>query len=184
MLCINKYNSFLPVIENIPYLKNGVFWDVTPCDSVMLMMEALSSSETSVLTRATLRNIPEEATLHSHCSVNLKSYIFHTCLRLASEWNACRGQDVDLLIFLIFYLPANIYPDLLFGIVQPYLISSDTALRVSHVKEREVFYAQSLSLTPTSLPLIIMGPHCLCRYKTKEFNMELMSNSVGLPSGL
>jgi hypothetical protein len=29
-----------------------------------------------------------------------------------------------------------------------------------------------------------MGPHCLCRYKTKEFNMELMSNSVGLPSGL
>jgi hypothetical protein len=52
-------------------MKNGVFWDVTPCGSckmrrllvtaivpsspvlVTLMKEALSSSETSVLTRAT-----------------------------------------------------------------------------------------------------------------------------------
>jgi hypothetical protein len=33
---------------------------------VTLMMEALSSSETSVLTRATWHNISENATLHSH----------------------------------------------------------------------------------------------------------------------
>jgi hypothetical protein len=43
---------------------------------VTLMMEVKISSETSVLTRATWRNIPEYDISHSHCRENLSSSNF------------------------------------------------------------------------------------------------------------
>jgi hypothetical protein len=51
--------------------------NVVPSSPILVtpMMVASSSSETSVLTRATRRNIPEDTTVHSHRGENLKSYI-------------------------------------------------------------------------------------------------------------
>jgi hypothetical protein len=55
---------------------------------VTLMKEALSPSETLVLTRVTGRNTPEDDILHSHRRENLKSYIALT------GWTLQRRRNV------------------------------------------------------------------------------------------
>jgi hypothetical protein len=55
---------------------------------VTLMMEAVRSSVTTVLTRATWQNIPKDGILHSHRHENLKSDIvllFYTIINLISH---------------------------------------------------------------------------------------------------
>jgi hypothetical protein len=66
------------------------------------MKEALSSPETSVLTRATRRDIPENAILHSHSSENLKSHIELTGWTL--QWR-CNVSPVKY--ELGFYIPED-----------------------------------------------------------------------------
>jgi hypothetical protein len=73
-------------------IKNGVFWDVTPCGSVRrllvtanvpgspnlitLMMEGLSSSETSVLTIAIRRNSRDDAILYICYNLKIKEIFY------------------------------------------------------------------------------------------------------------
>jgi hypothetical protein len=51
------------------------------------MMQAIRSSETPVLTRAILCNIPEDGILHSHRRENIKSYAAITSLSTTERYS-------------------------------------------------------------------------------------------------
>jgi hypothetical protein len=65
-VCRVRNVLWLPVTANVVH---------TSLILVTLMTEAIRSFETSILTRATRRLIPEAGVLHNHRHKNLKSYI-------------------------------------------------------------------------------------------------------------
>jgi hypothetical protein len=77
---------------------------VVPSSPILVTLRKgeLSSSETSVLTRAKRRNIPEDGILHSHRRENLKSYIALT------GWALYRRRNVSPVKYeLGFYIPED-----------------------------------------------------------------------------
>jgi hypothetical protein len=64
-----------------------------------LMMQAILSSETSVLTRATWCHIPEDGILHGHRRENVKSYTALT------NWTLYRRRNVFLVRYEPGFLP-------------------------------------------------------------------------------
>jgi hypothetical protein len=90
--------------SNVSVRRLLVTANVVPTSPILvtLMMEALSSSQTSVLTRATRRNIPEDAILHSHRRESLKFYIAWT------HWALMQRRNVSSVRYeLRFYIPED-----------------------------------------------------------------------------
>jgi hypothetical protein len=94
-LCIKNSEYHTAFLSRLLFLRSVRRLIVTPSIVrspsilVILMKEKLSTYETSVLTRPTRRNIPEDTNLQSHRLENLKTYI------ALSGWGLQRRRNVS-----------------------------------------------------------------------------------------
>jgi hypothetical protein len=102
MTRICKLGTTLTVASNRRTLRRNTA-NVVPGSPflITLMMEMISSYETSLFTRATRRNIPEKGVLHSHNRENRKSYkVSFQSLPTDSLFNSCSIFPLDELIIV------------------------------------------------------------------------------------
>jgi hypothetical protein len=87
------------------------FFNVVPSSPILvtMMTEALSSSETSILTKATQRNITEDAIQHICVSVHTQ----------VSGWSLIRTQyNLRIMIIIFFFLSGLLQYDTMWSVRQ------------------------------------------------------------------
>jgi hypothetical protein len=87
-------NRLLHQDEENQLLVTGILVPSSPT-LLTLMMEAIRSSKTSVLTRATERHFPEDGILHSHRRENLRSYNVNAPMHFLAELRKIRKTRED-----------------------------------------------------------------------------------------